>query len=69
MRQEYRTLSESLAQLKGDNAHLIELNGGLKADPVMLEDAVRRQLGLIKSGETLVIIRNARPASPPPASK
>ncbi len=69
MRQEYRTLSESLAQLKGDNSHLLEQNNGLKSDPATLEGAARRQLGLIRPGETLVVIRNARPASPPPASK
>jgi cell division protein FtsB len=69
MRQEYRTLSESLAQIKADNSHLMELNDGLKSDPAMLEGAARSELGLIKSGETLVIIRPARPASPPPASK
>jgi len=69
MRQEYRTLSDSLAQLKAENARTLQLNNGLKSDPAMLEEAARRQLGLIRPGETLVIIRNARPASAPPPSK
>lgn len=69
MRQEYRTLSESLEQLKAENSYLLDWNSGLKSDPAMLEDAARRQLGFIRPGETLLVIRNARPVSPPPASK
>jgi cell division protein FtsB len=69
MRQEYRTLSESLAQLKADNARTLEMNRGLTSDPRELEGAVRRQLGLIRPGEKLIMLRNARPASTPPASK
>jgi cell division protein FtsB len=58
-RRDYEALLESAAKLRLENARLTDEIVGLKADPATLEDAARRQLGLARPGETLVIIRDA----------
>lgn len=61
-RQEYQHVSESLRQLKEENARLAEEANHLRTDPRALEHAARQQLGLIKPGETLITLRD-RPTS------
>lgn len=61
-RQEYEQVSESLRQLKAENARLEEDARRLQTDPRALEDSARLQLGLIKPGETLITLRD-RPAN------
>jgi cell division protein FtsB len=68
-RQEYRTLSEAVARLQSENQRYVDQIRGIKSDPAALEDAVRRELGFIRPGETLVIVRDARPASVPAPPK
>jgi cell division protein FtsB len=58
-RRDYEALLASAAKLRLENARLTDEIVGLKADPATLEDAARRQLGLARPGETLVIIRDA----------
>ena len=57
-KQEFQDVSESLRQLKAENARLKEEAKRLQSDPQALEDAARKQLGLIKPGETLITLRD-----------
>ena len=57
-RQEFQDVSESLRQLKAENARLTEDAKRMQSDPRALEDSARSQLGLIKPGETLITLRD-----------
>ena len=61
-RQEFQDASESVRQLKAENARLQEEARRMQSDPQALEDSARSQLNLIKPGETLITLRD-RPAS------
>ena len=63
-RQEYRTLEESLADVRAENARLREQARRLREDPAAVEDLARRELGLIKPGEKLFIIKDVAPRDP-----
>jgi cell division protein FtsB len=63
---EYEALTEALATLQAENERLADETRRLKTDPAALEEAARRELGLIRPGETLVIVKDARPARPAP---
>ncbi len=69
MRQEYGTLAEQVGRLRSDNQKMLQDIESLKHDPEALEEAARRQLGLVRPGETLIIIHNAPPTSPMAPSK
>ena len=56
-RQQYEALERSLGRLKDDNTRL-------RKDPETIEGIARRELGLMKPGEKLFIIRDAPPAAP-----
>ncbi len=60
--QEYRALEQSLTGARGENARLREEARRLREDPDAIEDIARRQLGLIKPGEKLFIIKDVAPA-------
>ena len=60
-RQEYRALETSLAEARAENARLREEARRLREDPAAIEDIARRELGLMKPGEKLFIIRDVRP--------
>ena len=62
-RQEQARVRAEVARLRQDNQQLQELARRLKVDPIAQEEAARRQFGLIRPGETLVILRDAKPAS------
>ena len=57
-KQEFQDVSESLRQLKAENARLKEEAKRMQTDPAALEDAARKQLGMIKPGETLITLRD-----------
>jgi cell division protein FtsB len=57
-RQEYQKVSESLRRLNIDNDDLIDEARRLRSNPLALEDEARRQLGLIKPGETIITVRD-----------
>ena len=57
-RREYYALEQSLQRLRVENARLREEARLLKEDPATIEDLARRELGLIKPGEKLFIIRD-----------
>lgn len=62
-REEYRVLEQSLTRARHDNARLREEARRLREDPAAIEDLARRELGLIKPGERLFILRDI-PAPP-----
>jgi len=56
--QAYRDLEASLAEARSDNVRLREEARRLREDPSIIEEIARRELGLIKPGERLFIIRD-----------
>jgi cell division protein FtsB len=64
-RQEYLTLLDSLTKVQDENRRILDQIRALDTDPAALEDVARRKLGLVRPGETLVIIHDTpRPATP-----
>ena len=57
-RQEYRALEMSLSRAKAENERLRELARELRQDPDTIEEIARRELGLIRPGEKLFIIKD-----------
>jgi len=60
-REEYRALEQSLTRARDENARLREDARRLRQDPAAIEEIARRELGLIKPGEKLFIIRDVPP--------
>ena len=63
-RQQFQALERSLGRLKGENEKLRKDVDLLRKDPSTIEDVARRELGMMKPGEKLFIIRDAEPPSP-----
>ena len=61
-RQQYRRLEESLALARAENARLREDARRLREDPSAIEELARRELGLMKPGEKLFIVKDVGPA-------
>jgi cell division protein FtsB len=61
-REAYLALEQSLDRARAENAQLREEARRLKEDPAAIEEIARRELGLIKPGEKLFIIRDVAPA-------
>jgi len=59
-RQQYRTLETSLVRSREENAQLREQARQLREDPLAIEDIARRELGLIRPGEKLFIIKDVK---------
>lgn len=57
-RRQYRTLELSLAAARTENVRLVEEARRLREDPEAIEAVARRDLGLIRPGEKLFIIRD-----------
>jgi cell division protein FtsB len=63
-RQEQAVQIAALTKVRLENQQLREDARRIREEPAAaMEEAARRDLGYIKPGETLVIIRDARPAS------
>ena len=60
-RDEYQLLEQSLTRSRVENARLREEARRLREDPAAIEDLARRELGLIKPGERLFILRDIDP--------
>jgi len=60
-RQEYRVLEGSLDQARAENARLREQARRLREDPAAIEEIARRELGLVKPGEKLFIVKDVQP--------
>lgn len=56
-RQQYRTLEASLAHSRSENARLREQARELRENPAAIEEIARRELGLIRPGEKLFIVK------------
>ena len=52
---------QALADVRTDNARLREEARRLQEDPSAIEDLARRELGLIKPGEKLFILKDVPP--------
>lgn len=61
-RAEYHALEETLARARAENDALREEARRLREEPEAIEELARRELGLIKPGEKLFIIRDISPA-------
>ena len=61
-RQQFQAIERSLGRLKEDNARLRKDVELLRKDPETIEGIARRELGLMRPGEKLFIIRDADPA-------
>jgi cell division protein FtsB len=61
-RQEYQALEQSLHTARSENARLREEARRLREDPAAIEEIARRELGLIRPGEKLFIVKDVRPA-------
>ena len=61
-RRQHRELAGSLEALRRDNIRLREDVRRLKEDPAAIESLAREQLGLIRPGELLFIIKDQKPA-------
>ena len=57
-RRQYSALERSLERARAENAGLRDLARRLREDPQAIEEQARRELGLIKPGEVLFIIKD-----------
>ncbi|MDA1186075.1 MAG: septum formation initiator family protein [Acidobacteria bacterium] len=60
-RAQHAALEQSLADVRDDNARLREEARRLREDPDAIEDLARSQLGLIRPGEKLFIVKDVAP--------
>jgi len=61
--QEVQAATASLARMRAESARLKEENQRLRdEDPATIEDAARRDHGMIKRGEKVFTIRDVKPA-------
>ena len=64
-RHEYDQLAASIARQRAENARLREQARRLREDPSAIEEIARRELGLIKPGERVFIVKDVTPAKAP----
>jgi cell division protein FtsB len=60
-RRDYDVLSATIARQRADNARLRDEARRLREDPSAIEEIARRELGLIKPGEKIFIIKDLPP--------
>jgi cell division protein FtsB len=61
-RREYAELAATIARQRAENTKLREEARRLREDPAAVEELARGQLGLIKPGEKVFIIRDVPPS-------
>ena len=73
-RHEYDQLAASIASQRAENARLRDQARRLREDPTAIEEIARRELGLIRPGEKVFIVKDiapgpqgTAPAASPPA--
>jgi cell division protein FtsB len=57
-RQEYDAISAAIARQRAENARLRETARRLREDPSAIEEIARRELGLIRPGERVFIVKD-----------
>jgi cell division protein FtsB len=60
-RRDFSAVEQALGQARHENIQLREDARRLREDPTAIEEMARRELGLIKPGEKLFIIKDAAP--------
>jgi cell division protein FtsB len=63
-RREQAVLEHAVRRLRLENRSLQLDSRRLRDDPAALEETARRTLGFVRPGETLLIVRDARPVGP-----
>jgi len=63
-RREYDQLSATIARERAENVRLAEQAARLKDDPAAIEEIARRDLGLIRPGEKLFILKDVPSPKP-----
>jgi cell division protein FtsB len=64
--EERRELVAAIERLRAENAGLRDHARRLREDPAAIESLAREQLGLIRPGEVLFIVKDARPSADAP---
>jgi len=62
-RRQNSDLAQAIAKQRAENARLREEARRLREDPTAIEEIARRELGLIRPGEKVFIIKDLPPAS------
>jgi cell division protein FtsB len=62
-------LTAEVTAIRLENQQLLAQGRRLQTDPATVEEAARRDLGMVKPGETLIVIHDAVTAAPPPSTK
>jgi cell division protein FtsB len=65
-RQEYDDTAASIGRQRAENTRLREEARRLREDPTAIEEIARRELGLIRPGEKVFIIKDVQPSTPKP---
>jgi cell division protein FtsB len=63
-RREYDTAAATVSRQRAENARLREEARRLREDPEAIEEIARRELGLIRRGEKVFILKDVPPAKP-----
>jgi len=58
VRKELRQFSAQLAELRRENARLADYADRLLTDPRTIENLARQELGLIRKGEVLIVVKD-----------
>ena len=61
-RQEFKVLEQSIRHARAENELLRQEAKRLQSDPTAIEDLARRELGLIRPGEHLFILKDRPPS-------
>jgi cell division protein FtsB len=64
-RHQYDELVSAISRQRAENARLREEARRLREDPAAIEEIARRELGLIRPGEKVFIIRDLKPQTTP----
>jgi cell division protein FtsB len=63
-RHEYEALAATVVHERAENAQLRDEARRLREDPGAIEEIARRELGLIRPGEKVFIVKDVAPAKP-----
>jgi cell division protein FtsB len=65
-RHEYDDLTAAIARQRAENVRLRDTARRLRDDPTAIEEIARRELGLIRPGERVFIVKDVQPTKPSP---